>query len=60
MRRIMLIFAFGFSVLAGINPAQEASAECCGCREHLTGDMFGIRPGLAERGVVADLALTQF
>ncbi|MBN2294371.1 MAG: carbohydrate porin [Pirellulales bacterium] len=60
MCRTLLIFAFGFSVLAGINPAQKASAECCCCREYLTGDMFGIRPGLAEHGVVADFDLTQF
>jgi porin len=29
-------------------------------RSHLTGDMWCIRPSLAQRGIVADLQLTQF
>ncbi len=50
--------------------ASQALAQCCddGCefigdcctREYLTGDLFGVRPMLAENGVVADLRLTQF
>jgi porin len=34
--------------------------DCCWCRENLLGDMWGIRPGLAESGIVPDLELTQF
>jgi len=29
-------------------------------RQHLTGDLWGIRPSLAQHGIVADLQLTQF
>ena len=59
MRRILLVFALCSSLL-GITPAQGISAECLGCREYLTGDLFDIRPGLEEHGIVADLQLTQF
>jgi len=60
VRRILLVFALGFLLLPGTAPAQDASAECLCCREYLTGDMLGIRSGLAERGVIADFDLTQF
>jgi len=33
---------------------------CCRCREHLLGDMWGVRSGLANGGIVPDLELTQF
>ena len=59
VRRILLVFAL-CSPMLGIAPARAVSAECLGCREYLTGDLFGVRPGLAEHGVVADLQLTQF
>jgi porin len=59
VRQILLVFALCSPVL-GIAPAREVSAQCLGCREYLTGDLFGVRPGLAEHGVVADLQLTQF
>lgn len=60
MRHMLLVFAFGFLTVLGTSYDQAVSAQCLGCREHLTGDMFGIRPGLAERGVFMDLDLTQF
>ena len=59
VRRILLVLALCFPLL-GIVPAREVSAECLCCREYLTGDLFGARSGLAEKGVVADLQLTQF
>ena len=59
VRRILLVLAL-CSPLLGTVPATEAADECLYCREHLTGDLFGARPGLAEHGVVADLQLTQF
>jgi len=59
VRRILLVIAL-CSPLWGSVPIQEVSAECLGCREYLTGDLFGVRSGLAEKGVVADLQLTQF
>jgi len=59
VRRILLSLALCLPLL-GIVPATEAADECLGCREYLTGDLFGVRPGLAEHGVVADLQLTQF
>ena len=34
--------------------------ECFWCREHLFGDWLGVRSGLACRGIIADLQLTQF
>ena len=59
MRRILLVLALSFLSLGNIT-AQDLHAECLCCREYLTGDLFGARSGLAERGVVADLQLTQF
>jgi len=59
VRRILLVVTCCIP-LAGIVAVREASAECFYCREHLTGDLFGARSGLAEHGVVADLQLTQF
>ena len=46
--------------LLGITASAEEAEECLWCREYLTGDLFGARSGLAEKGVVADLQLTQF
>lgn len=60
VRRILLVLGFGLLLLSGKALTQDASAERLNSREHLTGDMFGLRSGLAERGVVADLDLTQF
>ena len=59
VHRILLVFALCNAVFA-LAPVREVSAECLGDREYLTGDLFGVRPGLAEHGVVADLQLTQF
>ena len=59
MRRILLVLAV-FPPLLGFVPTRDVAAECVCCREYLTGDLFGIRPGLADHGVVADLELTQF
>lgn len=44
--------------------AAAGSSECCcndwRCREHLFGDWHGRRSCLAQRGIIADLQLTQF
>ena len=58
--RIPVGFVFFVVLLCGVVPAQEVSPECLWHRDHLTGDVWGLRSGLAERGVVADLHLTQF
>lgn len=47
-------------LLSGVVSAQESSPECLWHRDHLTGDLWGLRSGLADRGVVTDLSLTQF
>jgi len=59
VRRVLLVLALCFPLL-GIVPAGEVSAETLCCREYLIGDLCGVRSGLAEKGVVADLQLTQF
>ena len=59
MRRVLLLVACCM-LLAELVPASDAIAQCIYCREHLTGDFLGVRSGLAEHGVVADLQLTQF
>ncbi len=60
MHRIPLGFVVTIVLLSGVVSAQEASPECLWDHDHLTGDPWGLRSELAERGVVADLSLTQF
>lgn len=60
MHRIPLAFAFTLLILCGEVPGQEAYSDCFWHRDHLTGDMLGIRSDLAERSVDVDLDLTQF
>jgi hypothetical protein len=60
VHRIPLGFVFTLVLLSGPVRAQEASPGCLWHRDHLTGDAWGLRSGLAERGVVANLYLTQF
>jgi porin len=60
VRRILLVFAVVFPASPGAIRGQEAPPECLCCRKHLTGDVFGMRPCLAEHGILADLQLTQF
>ena len=55
-----LLFLTVCFYLLGIVRAEDLSVANLCCREHLTGDMFGARSGLAEKGVVADFQLTQF
>ena len=59
VRRILLALVLCVPLL-GIASARVASAQHVCDREYLTGDLFGIRSGLAENNVVADLQLTQF
>lgn len=44
----------------GCDDTYTMCGDCLSTREYLTGDLFGLRPMLAENGVVADLRLTQF
>lgn len=60
VRRFLFAIACGFVVLVGTVQGQEVSPKCLWHRDCLTGDMLGIRPELAEHGVVADFDLTQF
>ena len=60
MHRIPLGVLLTVVLFSGAVRAQEASPECLWQRDHLTGDLWGLRSGLAERGVVADLEFTQF
>ncbi len=60
MHRIPLGFVLTAVLLSEAVSAQEVSPECLWHRDHLTGDVGGLRSGIAERGVVADLYLTQF
>ena len=59
MRRILLASVL-FSSLLVATPIQRVAAQSLDGDEYLTGDLFGLRTGLAESGVVADLQLTQF
>ena len=50
-----------FAILVGAAATVSGVENECIChREYLTGDMFGLRSGLAERKVNVDLDLTQF
>ena len=50
-----------FAILVGAAATVSGAENECIChREYLTGDMFGLRSGLAERKVNVDLDLTQF
>lgn len=41
-------------------PRRQTCDACLWHREHMLGDWLGIRPALAERGIVFDASLTQF
>ncbi len=44
----------------GAASAPSSCCECLWCREKLFGDWHGVRSGLAQHGIVADLQFTQF
>jgi len=59
VHRIPLALTFVL-LLCGRVSAQEASTDCLYHHQYLTGDMLGLRSGLAQRSINVDMQLTQF